>query len=99
MGWISRKVLFEDVENHKCTKDEEKVLLNIFERVVKRMSSSLAKMSYYELEDFSIAKLKGCGVFTLEVTKIESFEGLVQYEGMFRHEDRFISVLVTVDKS
>ena len=98
MSYQFSTVHFEDIQNHKCTKEEEQVLLDTLERTVKRMATTLSRRSFYELEDFAMASLSGCEKFNLEVTRLNYSNEQSQYTGMFRHEDRFIYVLVTLEK-
>ena len=99
MSYQFSTVHFEDVKNFKCTNEEEQVLLDTLERVVKKMATTLSRRSFYELEDFALSYAPECRVFSLELTRLNYSVSLAQYTRMFRHEDRFIYVLVTLEKS
>ena len=98
MSYRFSTVHFDDIQNFKCTKEEEKVLLDTLERTVKRMATTLSRRSFYEMEDFANASLSGCKIFSLEITRLNYSNEQSQYTGMFRHDDRFLYALVTLVK-
>lgn len=97
MSKLFYKAMIEDIQNDKCSDSEIESLLDIYTHTVKRMATTLAKKSWFELEDFSTAKSKGINRFclTLERRKVSGQE---QWWGTFENGQKKLKVIATLER-
>ncbi len=91
------KDMIEDVQNEKCTDAELEALLNAFEYTVKKMAATLARKSWYALEDYATAKQYGIDRFTLMIERKEAL-GQEQWHGAFEYGSKNLKVIGTLEK-
>lgn len=82
----------EDVRNERCTDAEIESLIDVFEYTVKRMATTLARKSWFELQDFRTAKERGVDRFTLTLERRE-VSGQEQWYGDFEYGTRKLKVI------
>lgn len=87
----------EDVQNEKCTDSELKALLNAFEYTIKKMATTLARKSWYVLEDYATAKQQGIDRFTLMIERKQVL-GQEQWHGTFEYGSKNLKVIGTLEK-
>jgi hypothetical protein len=97
MSKLFYKAMIEDIQNDKCTDSEIEALLDIFAYCVKKTATTLAKKSWFELEDFVSAKRNGINRFklTLERQKVYKQE---QWWGTFEYGSKKLKVIGTLEK-
>lgn len=98
MSKLFYKAMIEDVQNDKCTDAEIENLLDIYSNTVKRMATTLARKSWFELEDFASAKAAGVNRFTL-ILERRVILGQEQWWGTFEYGSKKLKVIATLEKN
>ncbi len=90
------KTIIEDVTHECCSDTEIEILLDIYERTIKKLATTLAYYAEYRLADFTNAKAYGIDGFTLKVKKrmICSQE---QWHGHYEHNDKNLTIIATLE--
>ena len=91
------KAIIEDIHNENCTHAEQEALLDTFEYTMKKMATTLARKSWYALEDYADSKQLNIEHFTLtlEYKKILDHE---QWHGIFEHGNKILTVIGTLEE-
>lgn len=95
------RVIIEDVANVECTENEQKALLDVFEYTIKKMATTLARKSWYVLEDYATTKQSGIEHFTLMIERKEILYlglGQDQWHGVFEYENKRLEVIGTLEQ-
>jgi len=69
MSKLYYKAITQNIQNNKCTESEMLRLVGIFERIIKRMATTLARKSWYELKDFYGSKENSVDSFDLTIER------------------------------
>ena len=97
MSKLFYKAMIEDVQNEKCTDAELEALLNAFEYTVKKMATTLARKSWYAMEDFAASKQRGIERFNLMLERKDVL-GQEQWHGAFEYGSKNLKVIGTLEK-
>jgi len=97
MSKLFYKAMIEDIQNDKCTDSEIENLLDIFASTVKRTATTLARKSYFELEDFANTKNRGINRFTLELER-KQIHSQEQWWGTFTYGSKNLKIIGTLEK-
>lgn len=97
MSKLFYKAMIEDVQNDKCTDTEIEALLDTYAHTVKRMATTQARRSWYELEDFASAKARGINRFTLMLER-RTVAGQEQWWGTFEYGQKKLKVMATLER-
>ena len=98
--WIAH---IEDINNDNCSKDEEQLLLDIFEKQIKRTATTLARMAWFTLEDFNLSHYA-----SPQRDEIKHFDLMIerriinqqtQWWGTFTHGDKKLEVIGTLARN
>lgn len=97
MSKLFYKAMIEDIQNDKCTDAEMEALLDAFEYTVKKMATTLARKSWYALEDYATSKQRGIDRFnlTLERRNVNNQE---QWWGAFEYGSKKLKIIGTLEK-
>lgn len=98
MSKLFYKAMIEDVQNDKCTDAEIENLVDIYASTVKRMATTPARKSWFELEDFASAKIAGVNRFTLMLER-RKISGQEQWWGTFEYGSKKLKVIATLEKN
>lgn len=91
------KAMIEDIQNDKCTDAELEALLDAFEYTVKKMATTLARRSWYALEDYATSKQRGINRFTLTLER-KNITGQEQWHGTFEYGSKKLKVIATLER-
>ena len=97
MSKLFYKAMIEDIQNEKCTDAELEALLNAFEYTVKKMSTTLARKSWYALEDYATSKQRGIDRFNLTLER-RDVNGQEQWWGSFEYGSKKLKIIGTLEK-
>ena len=97
MSKLFYKAMIEDIQNDKCTDAEIESLLDIYASTVKRMATTSARRSWFELEDFASAKVMKVNRFTL-ILERRTVSGQEQWWGTFEYGSKKLKVIATLEK-
>lgn len=90
------KAMFEDICLERCSDTEIKILLDIYERTVKKLATTLAYYAEYRLEDFATAKQHKLENFTLRIEK-RIICGQEQWHGRYEHGRKNLTIIATLE--
>ena len=97
MRKLHYKALIEDCVNDKCTTAEQEQLMAVYGRTVKRVATTLARKTWFELADFAEAKENGIDGFSLMIEKT-IYNGVEQWVGYFRNGDKNLKIIAILEK-
>ena len=97
MSKLFYKAMIEDIRNEKCSKAEMSALLDAFAYTVKKMATTLARKSWFELKDYATSKRNGIDQFTLMLER-KDVNGQEQWHGTFEHGNKNLTVIGTLEK-
>ncbi len=98
MSKLFYKGMIEDIQNDKCTDAELEALIDVFENTVKEMATTLARKSWYELEDYETAKQNGVDRFTLTLER-RKVRGQEQWHGTFKYGRKNLKVIAMLENN
>ena len=99
LHWIA---YIEDIKNDHCTQDEEQVLLDIFKGQMKRTATTLARMTWFKLDDFNLScyahfNQDDLKHFDLMIER-RIIDKQTQWWGTFTHGDKKLEVIGTLER-
>ena len=97
MSKLFYKAMIEDIRNEKCSEADMSALLDAFAYTVKKMATTLARKSWYALEDYTTAKQHGIDRFTLMLER-KNVNGQEQWHGTFEYGSKNLTVIGTLEK-
>ena len=97
MSKLFYKAMIEDIQNDKCTDGEIEALMDVFAYTVKRMATTLARKSWFELEDFATSKKAGINRFTLTLER-RKVSGQEQWWGTFEYGSKKLKIIGTLER-
>jgi len=97
MSKLFYKAIIEDIQNDKCTDAELEALLDVFEYTVKKMATTLARKSWYALEDYATSKQRGIDRFNLTLERKDVL-GQEQWHGAFEYGSKKLKIIGTLEK-
>lgn len=97
MSKLFYKAMIEDIQNDKCTDGEIEALMDVFAYTVKRMATTLARKSWFELEDFATSKKAGINRFTLALER-RKVSGQEQWWGTFEYGSKKLKIIGTLER-
>ena len=97
MSKLFYKAMIEDIQNDKCTDAELEALLDAFEYTVKKMATTLARKSWYTLEDYATSKQRGINRFNLTLER-KNVTGQEQWHGTFEYGSKKLKIIGTLEK-
>ena len=97
MSKLFYKAMIEDIQNDKCTDAELEALLDAFEYTVKKMATTLARKSWYVLEDYATSKQRGIDRFNLTLER-RNVNGQEQWWGAFEYGSKKLKIIGTLEK-
>ena len=97
MSKLFYKAMIEDIQNDKCTDAELEALLDAFEYTVKKMATTLARKSWYAMEDYATSKQRGIARFNLTLER-RNVNGQEQWWGAFEYGSKKLKVIATLEK-
>lgn len=97
MSKLFYKAMIEDIQNDKCTDAELEALLDAFEYTVKKMATTLARKSWYALEDYATSKQRGIDSFTLMLER-RNVNLQEQWHGTFEYGSKNLKIIGTLEK-
>ncbi len=96
MSKLFYKVVTLSVEKENLNSESETVLLNLFEYIIKRQATTLARKSFYEMRDFDTAVNAGLSDFSLCITRNP---GKQEYWlGSFEFEDKKLEIMAMLER-
>ncbi|MBL0320059.1 MAG: hypothetical protein IPP74_12350 [Alphaproteobacteria bacterium] len=98
MSKLFYKAMIEDVQNNKCSEVEVENLLNFYEYAVKRMATTVARKSWFELRDFWNTKKNRINHFSLMIERVDIL-GQDQWWGTFEYNNKSLKVKATLEKN
>lgn len=98
MSKLFYKAMIEDVQNDRCSDAEIENLLDVYESTVKRIATTLARRSWFELTDFATTKQRGIDRFTLMIER-RHISGQEQWWGTFEYGSKKLKVIATLEKN
>lgn len=93
---IYYKAMFEDIRHERCSDTEIEILLDIFERTVKILATTLAYYAEYRLADFAMARQYGVDQFILKIEK-RIICGYEQWHGLYEHGQKNLTIIATLE--
>ena len=97
MSKLFYKAMIEDIQNEKCTDAELEALLDAFEYTVKKMATTLARKTWYELKDCATSKQTDIDRFTLTLER-KNVLGQEQCHGVFKYGSKNLRIIGTLEK-
>lgn len=97
MSKLFYEAMIEDIQNDKCTDAELEALLDAFEYTVKKIATTLARKSWYALEDYATSKQRGIDSFTLTLERKDVL-GQEQWHGTFEYGSKKLKIIGTLEK-
>lgn len=97
MSKIFYKAFIEDVQHEKCTEDEIALLIDIFNRTVKLLASTLARKAMFDLGDFRRAREQGLSCFGMTIER-RDVSGREMWFGTFENGAKKLKVIATLEK-
>tara|TARA_B100001778_G_scaffold210154_1_gene173942 strand:+ start:607 stop:900 length:294 start_codon:yes stop_codon:yes gene_type:complete len=97
MSKLFYKAMIEDIQNDKCTDAELEALLDAFEYTVKKMAPTLARKSWYAMEDYATSKQRGIDRFNLTLERKDVL-GQEQWHGAFEYGSKKLKIIGTLEK-
>ena len=91
----SYNIKIKNIENNGCSDTEVRFLVNLFTDTVEHMVSTLARESWYRLEDFADSETYGVEEFILLITR-KTICKHTEWKGIFRYDRRSLKVCVTL---
>lgn len=97
MSKLFYKVVILTVEREKCSQGVETILINLFEYIVKRQATTLARQAYYEMSDFDAAVKAGLTDYKLCITRKSDKQEY--WIGRFESGNSLITITAKLKKS
>lgn len=97
MSKLFYKAFIEDIQNDKCTDQEIEKLLDVYASTVKRMATTLARKSWFELSDFHGARERGIAGFNLMIER-KKVSGIEHFVGTFEKGNKNLKVMAVLEK-
>lgn len=87
-----KRAIIDDVTSRNINANLQDYLLDIFESAMKSVSTTLVREAKFDTTDFATAKARGCGGFTLLVSRshTDSSDG---WFGAFQRGDERLDVI------
>ncbi len=97
MSKLFYKAMIEDIRNEKCSEAEMSALLDAFAYMVKKMATTLARKSWFELKDYATTKRNRIDGFTLMLER-KNVNEQEQWHGSFEYGSKNLTVIGTLEK-
>lgn len=90
------KVIIDDIQHHHCTHAEIERLLDIFELIVQKMTTTLAHYAEFRLANFATAKQYGLKGFILKLEKCY-LHNQEQWYGTFERGSKKLTIISSLE--
>ncbi len=87
-----RQAIIDDINSRNIDDELQEGLLDLFESAMKSVAATLAHEAKFETSDFSTAKKRGCGGFTLLLARVRP-DSRYEWFGAFQRGDERLDVI------
>jgi len=97
MTTIFNNIKLTEIENHGCSDAEVRFLTNVFTNTVAQIAPTLARETWFKLEDFANSEDHGVDNFMLMIVR-KSIRNQDQWRGIFQGDKKRLKIVTISEK-